>query len=108
MEKDLDLLSKIIFSDDATSQLHCKVDRHNLRIWGTQNPHNTLEIDHNSTKVSVFCGIKEKCEYNPVFFEGLSITGYTYLEMLQTRLLPRLKGGEGWSTAALVSMSANF
>ena len=95
MENYLDLLSKIIFSDEATFHLNGKVNRHNVRIWGTQNPHATLEIERNSPKVNVFCAVTERSVYGPFFFEGPSITGQTYLEMLQTWLLPRLQAGEG-------------
>ena len=34
MENDDDLLSKIIFSDEATFHLSGKVNRYNMRIWG--------------------------------------------------------------------------
>lgn len=90
MENDPDLLSKIIFSDEATFHLSGKVNRHNVRIWGTQNPHATLEFERNSPKVNVFCAVTERAVYGPFFFEGLTVTGQIYLEMLQNWLLPRL------------------
>ena len=90
MENDPDLLSKIIFSDGATFHLSGKVNRHNVRIWGTQNPHVTLEFERNSPKVNVFCAVTERAVYGPYFFEGLTVTRQTYLEMLQNWLLPRL------------------
>ena len=48
MEKDDDLLSKIIFSDKATFNLSGKVNRYNLRIWESENPHATLEVERDS------------------------------------------------------------
>ncbi|XP_076037630.1 uncharacterized protein LOC143023047 [Oratosquilla oratoria] len=89
------LLSKIIFSDEATSNLSGKVNRHNVRIWGTQYPHANLEFDSDSPKVNVFCAVTERSVYGLFFFEGPSITGQTYLEMLQNWLLPRLQAAEG-------------
>jgi hypothetical protein len=32
-------LSKICFSDEATFHLSGKVNRHNIRVWGSENPH---------------------------------------------------------------------
>ena len=34
---------KLVFSDEATFHVFGKVNRHNLRIWGTENPHATTE-----------------------------------------------------------------
>ncbi|GFO43310.1 transposable element tc1 transposase [Plakobranchus ocellatus] len=42
MENDPGLLSKIIFSDEATLHLSGKVNRHSVRILRTQSPHATL------------------------------------------------------------------
>jgi hypothetical protein len=33
----------LIFSDEATFHLHGKVNRHNVRIWGTEKPHVAIE-----------------------------------------------------------------
>ncbi|GFO35890.1 hypothetical protein PoB_006239500 [Plakobranchus ocellatus] len=77
MKNDPDLLSKIIFSDEVTFHLSEKMNKHNVRIWGTQNPHATLEFEHNSPKVNVFCAATDKAVYGPFVFEGLSITGST-------------------------------
>ncbi|GFO18390.1 hypothetical protein PoB_004489500 [Plakobranchus ocellatus] len=71
MENDPDLLSEIIFSDEATFHLSGKMN--NVRIWGTQNPHVTLESERNSLKVNVFYAVRTV--YKPSIFEGLSITG---------------------------------
>ena len=34
---------KLVFSDEATFHVCGKVKRHNVRIWGTENPHATIE-----------------------------------------------------------------
>ena len=57
MENDDDLLAKIIFSDEVTFHLSGKVNRYNVRIWGSENPHATLEDECDSPKLHVFCAI---------------------------------------------------
>ena len=34
---------KLLFSDEATFHVCGQVNRHNVRIWGTENPHATVE-----------------------------------------------------------------
>ena len=34
---------KLVLSDEATFHVCDKVNRHNVRIWGTENPHATIE-----------------------------------------------------------------
>jgi len=55
MENDDDLLAKIIFSDEANFNLSGKVNRYNVRIWGSENPHATLEVERDCPKLNVFC-----------------------------------------------------
>jgi hypothetical protein len=45
---------KLVFSDEATFHVSGKVNRHNVRIWGTENPHATVEHDRDSPKVNEF------------------------------------------------------
>jgi hypothetical protein len=42
MEKDA-LTEKLVFSDEATFHISEKVKRHNVMIWGTENPHEFFE-----------------------------------------------------------------
>jgi hypothetical protein len=81
-------LPRVIFSDETTFRLSGKVNRHNVRIWGQQNPHTTLEHDRDSPKVNVFCAISQTKVYGPFFFDKNTVTGVTYLAMLQNWLLP--------------------
>ena len=46
---------KLVFSDEATFDICGKVNRHNVRIRGTENPHATIEYVRDSPKVNVFC-----------------------------------------------------
>jgi hypothetical protein len=36
-------LSKICFSDEATFHLSGNVNRHNIHVWGSENPHTVVE-----------------------------------------------------------------
>lgn len=120
MENYTDLMSKIIFSDEATFHLSGEVNRYNVRIWGTQNPHATLGLNVTPQKLMCFCAVTEQSVYGPFFFEGPSITGQTYLEMLTNWLIPRLaaEGGDyifqqdgappHWSLAVRTFLNANL
>lgn len=37
-----------------------RVNRHNCRIWGTENPHEPVELESDSPKVNVWCGLGKK------------------------------------------------
>jgi hypothetical protein len=39
IDLDVDFLKKIMFTDEATIHVSGKAHRHNVRIWGTGNPH---------------------------------------------------------------------
>jgi hypothetical protein len=43
----------IIFSDEATFHLNGKVNRHNVRIWGLENPRIVVEHERDSLKFHV-------------------------------------------------------
>ena len=75
MENDDDLLAEIIFSDKATFHLSGKVNRYNVRIWGSENPHTTLEVESDSPKLNVFCAVSKQTLYGPFIFEGQTVTG---------------------------------
>ena len=68
MEDDRFLL-RLIFSDKATFRISGKVNRHNVRIWGLQDPHEIVEHERDSPKVNVFlCNFSNKDLY-PFFFK---------------------------------------
>jgi len=53
-ENEYDYLNKIVFSNEATFHLSGKINRHNVRIWGTENPHETVEHVRGSPKLLCF------------------------------------------------------
>jgi hypothetical protein len=78
------------FSDEATFQLSGKVNHHNLRIWGTAHPHATIEHESDSPKLNVFCAIFFTKTYGPCFFAETTVSGFSYLDMLENWLFPQL------------------
>ena len=90
IEKDDNLLANIIFSEEATFHLSEKVNRYNVRIWGSENQHATLEVERDSPKLNVFCAVSKQTVYGPFIFEGQTVTGRRYLEMLTNWLIPQL------------------
>jgi len=58
---------KVQFSDEVTFHVSCAVNRHNIRIWGSENPHACVEHQRDSPRVSVFCAISSQKVYGPFF-----------------------------------------
>ena len=110
MENDDDLLAKIIFSDEATFHLSGKFNRYNMSIWGSENPHATLEVERDCPKLDVFCAVLKHTVYGPFIFDGQPVTGRRYLEILTNCLIPQLAAerqditfSARWSAVALAS-----
>ena len=91
MEDDENFCSLLIFSDEATFHLNGKVNRHNVRIWGTENPHEIIQYERDSPKVNVFCAVSCNKVYGPFFFEGNSVIGQGYKDMLRHWLFPLME-----------------
>ena len=71
-----------------------KVNKQNTRIWGTENPHELLEHQRDSPKVTVFCAMSKKAICGPLFFERATVDGETYLDMLENWLMDKLNKKE--------------
>ena len=80
-----------VFSDKAAFHVCGKVNHHNVRIWGTENPHATMEPVHDLPKVNVFCAVSSCKPYGPFFFVEPTVTGINYLYMLQLWLMAQLQ-----------------
>ena len=50
-------LKRVCFSDEVTFHVSGKLNKHNVRIWGSENPHASRELQRDSPKVNVWCGI---------------------------------------------------
>ena len=66
LEED-NIMKHLVFSDETTFHKNGKVNKHNVHIWGEENPHDTVEHVRDSPKVSVFCIISMK-QVNCPFF----------------------------------------
>ena len=44
ISEDEALLKRVCFSDEATFHVSGKLNKHSVRIWGTENPHATREL----------------------------------------------------------------
>jgi len=56
---------RLIFSDECTFHLRGKVNRHNVRIWRTENPKTVVEVARDYPKVNVFCAVSTFKVYGP-------------------------------------------
>ena len=88
--EDEDFAAKLIFSDECTFHLSGVVNRHNVRIWGSQNPRAFVMLVRDSPKVNVFCAMSQTKVYGPFFFGEKTVTGTSYLDMLTLWLFPQL------------------
>ena len=68
--------------------------RHNVRIWGTENPHGMVQHERASPEINVFCAMSTRKVCGPLFFREDTATETSYMEMLQTWLFPRLQEDE--------------
>ena len=85
---------RLVFSDEATFHVSGKVNQYNTRIWGTENPHELLKHQRDSTKVTVFCAVLKKAVYGPFFFERAAVNAETYLDKLENWLVDNLSENE--------------
>jgi hypothetical protein len=83
MEEEDNFSRRLIFSDEATFHLSGKVNRYNVRIWGKAYPHATTEHERGSHKLNVFFAIFFTKIYGPFFFADKTVSGFSYLDMLQ-------------------------
>jgi hypothetical protein len=83
MSSDDHFLEKVQFSDEATFHVSGAVNSRSVRIWISENPHAYVEHQRDCPKVNVFCAISSQKVYDPFFFAEETVTGMTYLDMLQ-------------------------
>jgi hypothetical protein len=91
MSSDDHFLEKVQFSVEVTFHVSIAVNRRNVRIWESENPRAHVEHQRDSPKVNVFCAFSSQKVYGPFFFAEETVTGMTYLDMLQLWLMPRLQ-----------------
>ena len=91
MEEDGHFLNCICFSDEATFYVSGMLNKHIARIWGSENPHLTRQIECDSPKVNVWCGLLCNKVIGLFFFEEKTITADIYLDTLTEYVTPQLE-----------------
>jgi len=82
---------KMAANGQATFHVSGKVNKQNVRIWGTEKPHRIVENERDSPKTNVFCAISMSKVYGPYFFPDRTVNGETFRNMLTTWLMPQLE-----------------
>jgi hypothetical protein len=57
LDDDDTFMKHVVFSDEATFDVSGKVNRHNCRIWGSENPHEVMEHERDTPKLNVWCAL---------------------------------------------------
>jgi hypothetical protein len=82
LDEDNKFLRKIMFSDEAIFHVSGKVNKQNVRIWGSEHPHATVKHIKDSPKVNVWCGLLHDRLIGPFFFAEATVTSSNYMDML--------------------------
>ena len=91
LDPDPGFLKRVCFSDESTFHVSGLINRHNSKIWGSQNPHETYELERDSSKLNVWCEIMHVKIIGPFFFAEKSITAQIYLDLLTEYVSPHLE-----------------
>lgn len=80
------LLSRILWSDEAIFRSDGTVNRHNMHYWSQNNPHWMEEVQHQGRwSVNVWCGILDGQIIGPFIFDN-PLNGERYLHFLRDEL----------------------
>ena len=91
LDLDPGFLKRACFSDKLTFHVSALLNRHNMRIWSSENLHDTCKLERDSPKLNVWCGIMHDIIIGPFFFAKKSITAQIYLNLLAEYVSPRLE-----------------
>ena len=72
------LMQQVLFSDETTFHTRGHVNRHNCQIWADEQ-----KWERVLPKVNVWMGITKSKVYGPHMFSEPTVTGVTYLDLLQ-------------------------
>lgn len=88
--KEPGMIDKILWSDESQFTLNGVINRHNSCYWAYSNPHEIFQVGTSKQGLMVWCGMTSGGLIGPYFFDG-SVTGESYLEMLQTYVWPKVR-----------------
>jgi hypothetical protein len=77
-------------SNETTFHIIGKVNRHKLRIWGTEQPYSQLEHQRDSPNVNDFCAVSSEKVHGPFSFTEATATCDSFLDMVENWLLHQL------------------
>ena len=69
----------LLFSDKSTFHITGKINRHNVRIWGSEPPHEVREPERDSPKVNVGCGLKHDQVIESLFLAEATLKSDNHL-----------------------------
>src|SRR5258705_2016186 len=82
-----EIRQRVIFTDECAVYLSSRT--RNVLFWSRNNPHFIQEIKNHPPYVMVWAGVSGEHAIGPFFFTG-NVNAQTYLEMLQSLLIPEL------------------
>ncbi|KFM65698.1 Transposable element Tcb2 transposase, partial [Stegodyphus mimosarum] len=91
IEDDVEFLKRIMFPGEASFHFSGIVNRRNVRIWGSENPHEYRQAQMDSPKVNVWCGLMHDRVIGPFFFTEKTVSSVVYLDMLENFVFPQLE-----------------
>ena len=91
LDSDPGFLKRVCFSDESIFHVSGLTNRHNSRIWGSQNPYENYELERDSPKLNVWCGIMHDKIIGPFFFAEKSIIVKIYLNLSTEYVSPQLE-----------------
>ena len=91
IEDDEDYLKKVMLTNKACCNVSGKVNRHNMRIWGSENLHVVIEHVRDSPKVNLLCGLLHDHLVGPFFFVEDTVTSTIYMSMLEGFAFPQIE-----------------
>ena len=57
IDDDNDYLNSVVFSNEVTFHVYGKVNKHNIRILGSENPCEVVEKERDNSKINILCGL---------------------------------------------------
>ncbi|GAA51163.1 transposable element Tc3 transposase [Clonorchis sinensis] len=92
-----EIVPNVLWSDEANFSVDGIINKHNSVIWSREAPHEYLTHNLYSPHLCVWIGFSSKCILRPFFFDA-TVSGYIYLHMLQTHVIPQLNQHKKSST----------
>ena len=91
LDSDSGFLKRVCFSNESTFHVSGLLNKYKLKIWGLENPHDTCELERDSSKLNVWCGIMHNKIIDPFFFAEKSTKAQIYLDVLTEYVLFKLE-----------------